>query len=118
MGLPVLWSTPLDASARIGLVFNSRTPYFPSIVPVQNVPVNAASRSKAEAHPRYLMELSPELLALLNQLASRPGESASIEDVMKKAIALFDVATQAKGQGQKIAILDKDDKLVREIIGI
>jgi hypothetical protein len=37
---------------------------------------------------------------------------------MQKAIALFDVAAQVKDQVQKIGILDKDGKLIREIVGI
>jgi hypothetical protein len=71
-----------------------------------------------EVRPRLAMELSPELLELLNRLASRPGGSANIQEVMQKAIALLDVAAQAKDKGQKIGILDQNDKLIQEIVGI
>ena len=107
-----------NASARIGLVSSSRVPYFRSVMPVTNPSVHALSVSKAEAHPRFVMELSPELLEVLNRLANRSGESGDIVKVMQKAIALLDVAAQAADNNQKIGILDQDGKLVREIVGI
>jgi hypothetical protein len=36
----------------------------------------------------------------------------------RKAIGLFDVAAQAKQKDQRIGILDRDDKVVKEIVGI
>jgi hypothetical protein len=35
-----------------------------------------------------------------------------------QAITLFDVASTAKQKNQKIGILDQDDKVVKEIVGI
>jgi hypothetical protein len=93
-------------------------PYSSGVMAVHNASVNIQSGSGMAVHPRYMMELSPELLELLNRLASRSGDSSSIQEVIQKAIALLDVATQAKDNGQKIAILDQDEKLVREIVGI
>jgi hypothetical protein len=39
-------------------------------------------------------------------------------DVSLKAIALYEVALQAKLKGQDVAILDEEKRLVREIDGI
>jgi hypothetical protein len=39
-------------------------------------------------------------------------------DELRKAIALFDLAAQAKQRDQKIGILDQDDQVVKEIVGI
>jgi hypothetical protein len=102
----------------IGLVSNSRMPYSSGVMAVHNASVNIQAGARAAVHPRYMMELSPELLELLNRLASRTGGSEDIREVMQKAIALLDVAAQAKDKGQKIGILDQNDKLIQEIVGI
>jgi len=39
-------------------------------------------------------------------------------DVLLKAIALYEVALQAKLQGQNVAIFDEEKRLVSEIDGI
>jgi hypothetical protein len=105
-------------AARIGLVLNSPVPYFLAIVTHFSVPINAHAETKAEIHPRYLVELSPELLDTLNRLAKRSGESGNVKDVIQKAIALFDVATRATDEGRKIGIFDQDRKLITEIVDI
>jgi hypothetical protein len=43
---------------------------------------------------------------------------SSKSDILRKAIALFDVAAQAKQKDQRVGILDRDDKVVKEIVGI
>ena len=52
----------------------------------------------------------------LEELAERSHSSKS--DILRKAIALFDVAAQAKQKDQRVGILDRDDKVVKEIVGI
>jgi predicted transcriptional regulator len=59
---------------------------------------------------------SPELNETLEELAERSHSSKS--DVLRKAIALFDIAAQAKQKDQRVGILDRDDKVVKEIVGI
>jgi predicted transcriptional regulator len=81
-----------------------------------NLSVKGQAITKAEVHPRFMIELSPELLDLLNKLAAK-SNTTPIE-ILKKAIALLDVSTQAKDDGHKIGILDQDDKLIQEIVGI
>jgi hypothetical protein len=83
---------------------------------VLNPSVNAQASSKAEVHPRLAMEVSPELVELLDKLAAR-SHTTRIE-VLRKAIALLDVSAQAKDDGRKIGILDENDKLIQEIVGI
>jgi predicted transcriptional regulator len=65
---------------------------------------------------RLSLVVSPELNDTLEELAKRAHSSKS--DVLRKAIALFDVAAQAKQKDQRIGILDRDDKVVKEIVGI
>jgi predicted transcriptional regulator len=65
---------------------------------------------------RLSLVVSPELNETLEELAAKSHSSKS--DVLRKAIALFDVAAQAKQKNQRIGILDRDDKVVKEIVGI
>lgn len=62
------------------------------------------------------LQVSPELNALLENMASESHSTKS--DVMLKAIAMMDVAIKAKNNNQKVGILDLNDNLVNEIVGI
>ena len=70
----------------------------------------------AKATVRLSLDMSPEANALLEQLAAAGGTTKS--QVMRKAIALFHLATQAQLDGQQVAVLDRNKNLVKEIIGI
>ena len=52
------------------------------------------------------------------KIESRRARKPVCELSARKAIALFDVAAQAKQKDQRIGILDRDDKVVKEIVGI
>lgn len=66
---------------------------------------------------RMNLEISPELLATLENLADTSGSTLS--GVFRKAIALMLVVNEAKVQGQAVGIINKRSKrLVREIVGI
>ena len=62
------------------------------------------------------LTMSPALEAKLARLAVASGSTEA--DVLLKAIALYEVALQAKLKGQDVAILDEEKRLVREIDGI
>ena len=81
-----------------------------------NVTVKLERRANARGEVRLSLVVSPELNETLEELAERSHSSKS--DVLRKAIALFDVAAQAKQKDQRIGILDRDDKVVKEIVGI
>jgi len=83
---------------------------------VVNPSVSAQVNTTAAVHPRLMMEVSSELVELLDKLAER-SHTSRIE-ILRKAIALLDVSIEAKNEGQKIGILDANGKLVREIVGI
>jgi predicted transcriptional regulator len=76
------------------------------------------SRAKAEskAEVRLSLIVSPELNETLEALAQSLHSSKS--EILRKAIALYDVAAEAKQKDQRIGILDKDRKVVTEIVGI
>jgi len=65
---------------------------------------------------RLSLDVSPELYTLLESLATTTGGTKS--DVLRKAIALMEVAVDAKRQGKKFGIAEKDQPLATEIIGI
>ncbi|MEH2451093.1 DNA-binding protein [Nostoc sp.] len=62
------------------------------------------------------LDLSPELYKTLNNLAQQiNGDNA---EVLLKAIALLEVAIEAKQKGKHIWIADDNKNLETEIIGI
>jgi predicted transcriptional regulator len=65
---------------------------------------------------RLSLSVSPELNERLEQLA-RSGHTSKSE-VLRKAIALFDVVAEAKSERKRIGILDQNKQLVTEIVGI
>jgi predicted transcriptional regulator len=83
---------------------------------VLNASVNMSAGSKMEVHPRLLMEVSPELVELLDKLAAKSQTTRT--EVLRKAIALLDVSAQEKDRGRKIGIFDENGKLIQEIVGI
>lgn len=77
-------------------------------------PKTATKREKEKV--RLSLDISPELNSLLEELATAIGGTKS--DVLRKAIALMEVMVQAKKQGKKFGIAEKDQPLATEIIGI
>jgi predicted transcriptional regulator len=65
---------------------------------------------------RLSLDISPELNALLESLAVATGGTKS--DVLRKAIALMEVAVDAKRRGLKLGLAEKDQPLATEIIGL
>lgn len=65
---------------------------------------------------RLSLDITPELNDLLNDLASKTGGTKS--DVLRKAIGLMEIAIDAKRQGKKFGIAEKDQPLATEIVGI
>jgi predicted transcriptional regulator len=85
--------------------------------------VNQALKTTTRGSPknekekvRLSLDISPELNALLEQLAATTGGTKS--DVLRKAIALMEVAVDAKRRGLKLGLADKDTTLTTEIIGL
>ncbi len=64
---------------------------------------------------RVSLDISPELYAKLQGLAQDIRGTKS--DVLRKSLALMDVAVQARKNGKKIGIADTSEQLSTEIIG-
>ena len=65
---------------------------------------------------RLSLDISPEMNSLLEELAAKTGGTKS--DVLRKAIALMEVAVDAKRRGLKLGLADRDQQLTTEIIGL
>ncbi|MBD2101911.1 DNA-binding protein [Leptolyngbya sp. FACHB-261] len=65
---------------------------------------------------RLSLDVSPELNDVLEELAARSNGTKS--DVLRKAITLMKVATDARDKGLKVGIVDENQHLVTEIVGI
>jgi Arc/MetJ-type ribon-helix-helix transcriptional regulator len=63
------------------------------------------------------LEISPQLNQALEILVQKQAGSSKSE-VIRKAIALMQVAVEAREQGKKIGIAEKDQPLATELIGI
>jgi predicted transcriptional regulator len=72
--------------------------------------------SSAKDAVRLSLAVSPELNARLEQLAASGHTSKS--EILRKAIALFDVVAEAKSEKKRFGILDQDKHLLTEIVGI
>jgi hypothetical protein len=65
---------------------------------------------------RFDLEMSPQLYESLESLAA--NTDSTISGVLRKAIILLELAVDAKRQGKKFGIAEKDQPLASEIIGI
>lgn len=77
---------------------------------------NLLNRPCAPKPVSVSLALSPALDQRLTELAA--STSHSKEDILKRAIALFDVAHSARNNSQRIGIIGADQKLVSEIVGL
>ena len=65
---------------------------------------------------RLSLNLSPELNERLEQLAS--SNHTTKTEILRKAIALYDVVAEAKTEKKRFGILDQNKQFLTEIIGI
>lgn len=71
---------------------------------------------KSKEKVRLSLDMSPEMNALLEKLATLTGGTKS--DVLRKAVALMDVAVEGKQRGLKFGLADKEQTLTTEIVGL
>jgi predicted transcriptional regulator len=82
--------------------------------PARRLASRTASR-KAES-VRLTLEISPDLNNTLEELAGATHGTKS--DVLRKAIALMQVAVRAKTEGKKFGIAEAHQQLSTEVVGI
>lgn len=64
---------------------------------------------------RINFDVSPELDQTIEKLVIQTG-SASKSELFRRAIALMEVASEAKQKGEKIVIADRDRKPLAEVL--
>lgn len=85
-------------------------------------PVKAQDRQSVqteEVEPskiRISLDVSPELYQSLSYLARNCNTTKS--EVLRKAIALMEIAFTAKQNGQKLGLVEKTQRVKTEIVGI
>ena len=65
---------------------------------------------------RLNVNITEELNARLDNLAERDGITKS--ELLRKAIALVELAVNEKYRGNKLAITDQEQHVLREIVGV
>ena len=77
-----------------------------------------SKNSISQSHDKVKLSLfvSPQLNESLESMAQESGSTKS--DVLRKALALFEVASEARRDGNRIGILTKDRQVVTEIVGV
>jgi hypothetical protein len=73
-------------------------------------------RGKQPDKVRITLDLSPEMNRTLEEIVVKTGTSKT--DVLRKAIALIEVAMEGRAKGQSLALSDKDDRVVTKIVGL
>lgn len=72
--------------------------------------------AKTANKTRFTLDLNDEMTERFNNLAESLGGSKS--ELMRKAIALIEVAADAKNKGLRMAVVDPDQKVVTTIVGL
>jgi len=65
---------------------------------------------------RLNVNITTELNDRLDFLAEKSGTTKS--ELLRKAIALMDLAVTERGRGNKLGILDAEQHVLREIVGV
>lgn len=71
-------------------------------------------QTKKDKTVRLSLDVSVELNKLISQLAKETNSTKS--DVLRRAVTLLNIAVDAKQQGKKIGIAERDQPLATEII--
>jgi predicted transcriptional regulator len=82
---------------------------------IPGIPV-ARRESPAPETIRLSLDVSPELYETLNSLAAKLHSTKS--DVLRKAVALLEVAVRAKEEHKKFGVAAADQTLETEIVGL
>lgn len=70
----------------------------------------------SRSHVRLSLDVSSEVNDTLDEMAEKLHASKS--DVLRKSIALMEVAIREKGRGNHLGVVDKNQKILKEIVGL
>lgn len=87
------------------------------IAPHHLLRARSPDRGDVKSSVKLSLEVTPEMNEMLQELVHETHASGK-SDVLRKAIALMKVAVDAKKQGKKVGIAEKDQPLATEIVGL
>ena len=64
----------------------------------------------------WSLEVAAALDQRINEIAEQSNSSKT--RILQKAMVLIDVAIQEQDKGNHLAIVDKDDKIIKDIVGL
>ena len=65
---------------------------------------------------KYTIDLGTEFEQQLNQVAK--DKSLSKAEIIRRAVATYVVISRESGQGNKVAITDKQDRILKELVTV
>ena len=65
---------------------------------------------------RLSLDVSPELNNALNEMAKKTHTSKS--DVLRKSVVLMELAVNEKEKGRHLGIVDQNNQVIKEIVGL
>lgn len=76
----------------------------------------SAENASRNTRVRLNLVITKQLDEMLEKLAEENGTNKS--EILRKALALFEVANEAKEQGNKLGVVSKDRQVLAEIVGL
>jgi len=70
----------------------------------------------AQRNVRLSLDVSTELNESLDDMAEKLHASKS--DILRKSIALMEVAVEEKGRGHHLGVFDDEQRVIKQIIGL
>jgi len=65
---------------------------------------------------RLSLDVSPDLNEMLEKMANKSHSSKS--DILRKSIALMEVAVTEKAKGNHLGVVNEDRKIIKDIVGL
>lgn len=62
------------------------------------------------------LDMTPSMKAMIDKIAAESG--LGLAEVLRRAVILVDAVQEAKGRGESLVFIDKDDKIVTNVIGL
>ncbi len=74
------------------------------------------SKNIPKAKKRLNLDLTPEAYALLQKLSNESGKNMA--DVLRTGLALYGIAQEEEQKGRNLAVVDENDKIVKQIVAV
>jgi len=76
----------------------------------------AKSTQKGKQKKRLNLDLTPEAYELLQKLSEESGKNMA--DILRTGLALYGITKEEEQKGRNVAIVDENDKVIKQIISV